>query len=496
MFVLTLNLGKAVPHYEISWAETDGHTIATPGSDQVWSTTGSSSVNSSQMSQGTPNGTVRALGYFNATFTWNDEGTKQEAPRGIIIQEVATAEWFGETGLATTDMEESYISFPHYGVSFGDRYTFIKDPGETFVRKIYAFAEGVAGSDATKAADVFVGVDITVHPISIVPTQLLRANGTDFNLTGQKLGGKLVCDLFTSSTTYAWSVQSGEPFKDYNHTEPVVSPNFSKVFVTPYVPANETGDETTFYCKRGTLDAKLECMFTDPELDGASGTIPYEAVVVQEPKLVGSSYLKVGDWDIRPGAYNLDWIKLWNVPTGRPSTEAPMAGMFAAGGTDHTSWDKQRGMVGFTQLVKAQVTLFPLGGGPPIVKASVLPNTTSQVFVLDLSPVPIQGPANGKIATFHIDAPGVGLIPEIQKVDIDDVFNTYLMFRPPGDPEKTRWIPVHRFPWVAHGVAERVSGVWQKTDLASASSSQEAFPAFPEWDTSWQILYPSNSPGN
>jgi hypothetical protein len=369
---------------------------------------------------------------------------------------------------------------------------------------------GGGTSSPTQNIAVIPNADTYVaYSASAVPIQIILSGGIGDQLHHRYLIGQL-CQATVSSpllvSSRNWTVTGGLPFAGFSpspqigHVVPAPPQQTTSVFNTYFASASASvsvacaihiqvpapqlpagGLDATlsinFQTEIPTVTSKIRHVFPDPQssvyltptYDPVNQTVP-EAIVFARPVTNGvgiqfdcgvatpTDYLPAGavDWwnETLAGGWNI----LQVAHSGRHRT--------LSSGAQQTMKCH-----GFTTGLDSTLPYEPAGTGPHFYKADGSVGTNPDV-------------TDTTIQSFNDPFEDPPVNPVYFK--IDESFDTYLMYMPPGT--NSVYVPLHMWTWFWKGSAAHQTGDFPhwipgQDPMAAGVSNEIDFPAFPAWDT-------------
>lgn len=412
-------------------------------------------------------GSVECTGTITGTITWQGEG---EMPSAVVIKETATALWNGEDGVAADGMGNFAGSS---GTITTVRYSGITDPATVIVKSCapYAYAE-YYGEDPPAVAGVS-------YKVEVIPVEVMLGGGIGEPhekkfLIGQLVTGTVVAqgDNDLTQTTWSWSVDKGEPFKDYQASDSL------GVFIA--LTAGDLDDATLlFHFKKPESEfVRVQCQvhFAVPQGSLPSGGIivaphrdcldkaPGDTLLVTVPGSTDIYYQGGAYWaNLTPPVLGLQTVNPFNFGT-QWSNQVTTPSEF---GPDLGSWN-------ITQLVTPQRTV--VAGGSHVWSLNGL-TVLDGMFPYSHIETPCNDSHSGG------DAPGNELSSPsytTQSKVNNETFTTYSMYKPPG--EGSVYVPLSCYRWSWTGTADKINFVWTLSGANQGIFQRiQKFPPHPVW---------------
>jgi len=422
--------------------------------------------------------TLNCTGAITATFTWNGGPNNDPAPgaNSVIVVEQVNASWGAQSGSVGSDISggtttgssasQTYTA-TRYSVQGGSSFSVTCTPT--------ASASSTAPPGAASGAYANVGYTATAYPATINLVGTTRDSSGNLNiLIGQGCTGSLTAGPATLSN-YGWTVP-GQVFDKF-----IVSTNQTYGFVQ-----NIFADEWTkpnpqwHWSKDETVNVFVHA---DASVNGvAIGTI-----VMQKQVTISAPYYYFGndtggvfiDPTTTAGVWALHATARQNISTRGSNWQGRVLTPALFSGNGYGLWH-------FLQIITPGRSKTLVGGASNNCTEN---GNRGLDTVYPYDPVGgTYGPIGGWICDDTPqdsgDSPRTGLDDSIANANIDESFETYMMYHPPGNSE---WVPLHKFQWRWYA-NDNIPGVsWTNWVTASSagyvarSSSQRCYD-HPFWD--------------
>ena len=320
--------------------------------------------------------------------------------------------------------------------------------------------------------DAFAGVayEVEVHEVRISLSGVNDPVNDKRLMIGQQLtatvtyGGTVPT---SGSDTYSWSFSDGDPFANYSASN-------STATLTEWASANATA--TTCYFATPALDIQVAADVTLPA-EGLSFTVENELSSI-EPSFSIQPYLGTAEFvsgtfpSFTINAMNPSEMALWS-----SSYNSQTAGMWYVGSVDtpsdfetpaHGDWNWTQVMKGMSRWYRHKNGSYYDYNG----------NFSGAPRLDTLYPYDGTYTANGSSGVSS-DTPGSPIESYMTERSIDDQFDMFMLYRPPGTNSK--YVPLHHINWwwLAHGV--KGSMPWTFSGRDQNIENSLTYPAHPEW---------------
>ncbi len=374
--------------------------------------------------------------------------------------------------------------------SSGTRYRIVQNPGQSFPitcsPSVVFSGTAAAGPPITGSGNGlgFLSYSATAQPLEVVLSGGIGTKNSKKYLIGQHVTATLSTGGLTADSL-SWFVMGGSPFKDWTAYQ-------DEGRFTAFVP--ETTNPIGFYFKKPDSGPTVTCY---AHLAVPAGARPANGFVVAADRQCGVVPPASATFDVSMGSVSL------RNPPPQPTNSIGFGGLRSP-----EYGDQDVGIVWKCQiLTPAAFTQQGPGGWNFIQLISMdrhhVYHGTDQGLrknghqCLDnfypYAPLPngVHPGYAGMWSADGIDHRGADDpfnsvfygSGEVDSVNMEDGFRTWLMYLPPGDD--SRYVPIRKIAWYWHGAATRTApGVWNMTSQPNYCAwgfEGDLYPEHPEW---------------
>ena len=496
--------GSTTPHYDLhitgGTITGDPNGFFAPGDSNNYY--GSASTSSSGAGKTC---SVTAKGPLTAKFDWNNGGDATVLPPpSVIISQTCTASWGSNptssgTGSGTADngLSTGVLTTSANGaISTSTLYTGKDTPGASF--SVTCTPTATFGGTNGSAYDAFITGQVNVtysaltYPLTISLSGTTKdSSGTLNILVGQGCTASLVgipSDLLNNTAhppTYSWTV-SGTRFQAWSPSPPPnfispVNPNDSFYSDGPGPLTNPTAH---WYWNEAVATETVKCTATVTPPPGLGASFPVTAT--QQVSVANPTYActhSEGVASIRDGGLALKAVPADSSGHGETwYCNVLTPALFGSGGSCN-----------FSQIITpGRSHTYSTGAVPCTENGKVGLDTVSPYSAESGDPYTVGTGANAGWPADNSqhrdgDSPGTGLVDSklgvCASVSVDESFNTFLMYLPPGSDVQP--VPIHEVDWKWAAATSEPAGGWasaNNTAIGPVSSTASARTyTHPQW---------------
>lgn len=444
-------------------------------------------------------GAVDCTGTITVTFTWfdNPNDPYDVPPQYVLVTDVATATWQGETGNAANGLGHAAVPYGEPGEgeqSTGSRRWKKQDPGLNFSYEITPHADADRPTDSNVSlmeAIAEVSVTSTLVPVDIVFSGVTPQTSGPRILVGQELVSLVSGGAAHQDDTYSWSVSGGNPFADYSEpgpptfrtdlSLPVTTPTLANFFITPVTATVSCTYYSATLAESFALTKDVDVDRPDIVTYSAIGNTGLDgsALVVRDAQFVSQAGTNYGNLPAIIGT-------VFEAALSNPA-------IFGTGG----GWHFLQLLVPQRSVATPTATFKPwyiYGNiGVPANGKKGLDTEYPYGFDSGTGGVYSQAP-NGTYRTTQDNPKAPQINPEVTKISVmGESLEMFVMFKPSAvGAHRTAGIPLAVFLWTWTGEAQFVNGTWQLQPGGSTSMSSASPLLHPVWGNtgnSWNGIH-------